>query len=167
MCILSSCVSGRSIRSVCHFTQWKLNVIRLHHPTIRSWIVMMRYQSYVVLWKILSDFVLLATVTDDSVSHKNHNDHIYMVPAQNNVPRTASPATSPPSSHRYEVISEWIPSSGPPPRRRSVSYFFARNHPLYRTPNSTDPSLAIIKSTGSSKSSGNGFGSAGMSPTSL
>jgi hypothetical protein len=75
----------------------------------------MRSQLYFVLWKILSDVGLLAAVTDDSVSHKNRTYCICMVPARNNVPRTASPATSPPSSDRYEVISDWIPSSGPPP----------------------------------------------------
>jgi hypothetical protein len=112
---LSSLVSGRSMRSAFHFTQWKLNAIPLHHHTIRSWKVTMRSQSHFVLWKILSVFGLLAEVTADSLSHKNCTDRICMVPARNNVPRNASPATRPPNSDRYKVISEWIQSSSPPP----------------------------------------------------
>jgi hypothetical protein len=85
-----------------------------------------------------------------------------MVPAWNNVPRTSSPATRPTSYDRYEVISDWILSSGPPPRRIIVSSFFARNYPWYPTPNSTDPYVLIIRSTGSSKSNKSGIGSAGI-----
>jgi hypothetical protein len=131
---LSYLVSGRSMISTYPFMKWKLNAIPLHHHMIRSWIVTMRYQSYFVLWKILSIFGLLDAVTADSLSHKNRTDCIFMVPARNNVPRTASPATTPPSSDRYEVISDWIPSSGQPPRRRLVSSFDARTRPWYPTP---------------------------------
>jgi hypothetical protein len=88
---------------------WKLNAIMLHHRTIRSWIVMMRSQSHFVFWKILSVFGLLAAITADSLSHNDHTDHICMVPARNNAPRTASPGTRPPSSNLYEVIIDWIP----------------------------------------------------------
>jgi hypothetical protein len=119
---LSFLVSGRSMIS-CNFTQWELSVIPLHHRTIRSWIVMMRSQSHFVLWKILSDFGILAAVTADSLLHKNCTDYIYKVPVRNNVPRTASPATSPPSYDPYEVISDWISSSGPPPRGIFFSSF--------------------------------------------
>jgi hypothetical protein len=79
---------------------------------------MMRSQSPFVLWKILSDFGRLAAVTADSLSHTNRTYRIFMVPVQFNVPMTASPSTSPPSSSRYEAISDWIPLSGPPPRKR-------------------------------------------------
>jgi hypothetical protein len=51
---LSYLASGWSMRSACHFTQWKLNAIPLHHRTIRSCIVMMRSQSHFILWKVLS-----------------------------------------------------------------------------------------------------------------
>jgi hypothetical protein len=144
----SSLVIGRYMIYTCHFTQWKINAIPLHHRTIRSWIVTMRSQSHFVLWKILSVFGLLAAVTADSLLHKNHTDCLFMVPAQNNVPRTASPATRPPSSDRYEVIRHWLPSFGPPPRRKIVLSFVARTHPWYPTPNSTDPYVAMIRSTG-------------------
>jgi hypothetical protein len=127
----------------------------------------MRSQSYFVLWKILLDVGILATVTADSLWRKNRTDRIFMVPGQNNVPRTDSTATYPPSSNWYEVISDWIPSSGPPPRRRIVSFFVNRTHHWYPTPDSTDPSVAMIRSTGSSKSNGSGVGSDGMSPVSL
>jgi hypothetical protein len=126
---LSSCVNGRSMISVCPFIQWKLNAIPSHHHTIRSWILMMRSQSPFVLWKILLDFGCLA-VTTDSLSHMNHTDRTCIVPAQYNVPRTASPATIPPSYDRYEVISDWILSSGPPPQRRSISYLVAMTHTM-------------------------------------
>jgi hypothetical protein len=141
---LSSLVSGRSMRFVCPFTQWKLNAIHFHHHTIRSCIITMRSQLHFLVWKILSGFGLLAAVTADSLSHKKCTDHIFMIPASNNVPSTASPANSPPSSDRYEVISDWIPSSCPPPRRRIVSSFAARTHQLYPTPNSTDPSGPLV-----------------------
>jgi hypothetical protein len=29
------------MRSACHFTQWKINAIALHHCVIKSWIVSM------------------------------------------------------------------------------------------------------------------------------
>jgi hypothetical protein len=145
---ISYLVSGWSMRSACPFIQWKLNAIPLHHHIIRSWIVTMRSHSHFVLWKILSVFGLLAAVTADSLSHMNLNDHIFMVPAQNNVSRTASPATRPLSYDQYEVIIDWIPSSGLPPRRIIVSSFVARTHPWYLTPNSTDPSVVMIRSTG-------------------
>jgi hypothetical protein len=164
---LSSLVSGWSMKYACPFTQWKLNVIPLHHRTIKSWIVTMRFQSHFVLWKILLGFGLLAAVPDDSLLHKNHTDRIFMVPVRNNMPRTASLATRPPSSDWYEVISDWIPSSGPPPRRRLVSSFVTRAHPWYPTPNSTDPSVATIRFTGPSKSNCSGVGSAEISPVSL
>jgi hypothetical protein len=96
----SSIISGRSMRYVCPFTQWKLNSIPFHHHTIAYWIVMMRSQSQFVLWKILSDIGLLATVDADSLSHKNCTDHICMVPARNNITRAASLATSPRSSNQ-------------------------------------------------------------------
>jgi hypothetical protein len=51
-----------------------------------------------VLWKILSDFGLLDAVTADSLSHINLIDPMFMAPERNSVPRTARPATSPPSS---------------------------------------------------------------------
>jgi hypothetical protein len=164
---LSSLVSGRSMRSACTFTQCKLNAILLHHHMIRSWIVTMRSQSHFLLWKMLSVFGLLSAVNADSLSHNNRTDRIFMAPARNNVPRTASPATRPPISERYEFISDRIPSSGPPPQRRIVLSFVARTHPWYPTPNSTDPSVAMIRSTGSSKSTCSGIGSAGISPVSL
>jgi hypothetical protein len=126
----------------------------------------MRPQSHIVLWNILSDFGLLAAVTADSLSHINLIDRMCKVPERNSVPRTARPATSPPSSDRYDVISDWIPSSGPPPWRRIVYSFVAKTQPCYPTPNSTDPSVAMTKSAGSSKSNGIGVGSAGMSPVS-
>jgi hypothetical protein len=154
---LLSLVSGRSMRPACPFTQWKLNAMSLHHRTIMYWIVTMRSQLHVVLWKILSVFGLLAAVTADSLSHKNRTDHIFIVPAHNNLPKNASPATRPPSSDRYEVVSDWIPSSGPPPRRRIVSSFVARNHPWYPTPNTTDPYVVMIRYTGSSKSNYSGM----------
>jgi hypothetical protein len=112
---LSSIFSGRSMRSACPFTQRKLNVVPLYHCMIRSWIIMMRFQLHFVLWKILLVFGLLAEVTADLLLHKDCTDRIFMVPARNTVPRTASPATRPPSFDRYEVISNWIPSSGSPP----------------------------------------------------
>jgi hypothetical protein len=89
---------------------------------------------------------------------------MFMVPERNSVPRTARPTTRPPSSDRYDIISDWIPSSGPLPRRRIVSSFVDNTQPWYPTPNSTDPSVAMIRSTGSSTSNGVGVGSAGMSP---
>jgi hypothetical protein len=119
-----------------------------------------------VLWNILSDFGLLAAVTADSLSHINLIDRMFKVPDRNSVPRTARPATNPLSSDRYDVISDWILSSVPPPRRRIVFVVVARTQPWYPTPNSTDPSVAMIRSTGSSKSNGVGVGSAGMSPVS-
>jgi hypothetical protein len=75
----------------------------------------MRSQSHFVLWRILSNFGLLAAVTADSLSHKNRTGHIFIIPARNNVPITTSLDTRHPSSDRYEVISDWILSSGPPP----------------------------------------------------
>jgi hypothetical protein len=108
-------------------------------------------------------FGLLDAVTDDSLLHINRIDRMFMVP-RNSLPRTVRPAANPPSSDSYEVISDCIPSSGPPPRRRIVSYFFARNHQWYPTPNITEPSVVIIRSTGSLKSNGDGVDSAGMSP---
>jgi hypothetical protein len=163
---LSSLVSGRSIWSACPSTQWKLSAIPLHHRTMRSWIVAMRSQSHLVLWNILLDVGPLAEVTADLLWHINIIDRMFMVPERNSVPRTARPATIPPSSDRYDFIRDWIPSSGPPPRRRIVSSFVARTQPWYPTPNSTDPLVAMIRSTGPSKSNGVGVGSAGMSPVS-
>jgi hypothetical protein len=55
---------------------------------------------------------------------------------------------------------------GLPPRGRIVYYLVAKTQPWYPTPKSTDPSVAMIRSTGSSKSDGGGVGSAGMSPVS-
>jgi hypothetical protein len=104
-----------------------------------------------VLWNIISDFGLLAAVTADSLSHINLICRMFNVPARNSVPRTVRPATNPPSSDQYDVISDWIPLSGPPPRRRIVSYFVAKTQPWYPTPNSTDPSVAMIRSTGLSR----------------
>jgi hypothetical protein len=119
-----------------------------------------------VLWNILSDFGRFAAVTAYSLSHINLIDCMFMSPERNSVHRTARPATSPPSSDRYDVINDLIPSSGPPPRRRIVSYLVDRTQPWYPTPNSTDPSVAMIRSSGPSKSNGVGVGSAGMSPAS-
>jgi hypothetical protein len=82
-----------------------------------------------VLWKILSDVGLLAVVTADSLSHINLIDRMFMAPERNSVPRTARPATSPPSSDRYDVISDCIPSSGHSPRRRIVSSLVAKTQP--------------------------------------
>jgi hypothetical protein len=73
-----------------------------------------------VLWNILSDFGRVAAVTADSLSHINLIDLMFKVPARNSVPRTARPARNPPSSDRYDVISDWIPSSGPPPREEGL-----------------------------------------------
>jgi hypothetical protein len=119
-----------------------------------------------VLWNILSDFGRLAALTADSLSHINLIDRMFKVSERNSVPRTARPATSPPSSDRYDVISDWILSSGPPPRRRIVSSFVANTQPWYPNTNSTHPSVAMIKYAGSSKSNVVGVGSAGMSPVS-
>jgi hypothetical protein len=116
------------------------------------------------IMEVLLDVGLLAAVTADLLSHINRIDRMFMVPARNSAPRTARPATNPPSSDWYEVISDWIPSSGPPPRRSIVSSFVARTHPWYSTPNNTEPLVAIIRSTGLSKSNGDGVDSAGMSP---
>jgi hypothetical protein len=85
-----------------------------------------------------------------------------MAPEQNSVPRTVRPVTIPPCSDQYDDISDWILSSGPPPRRSIVSSLVARTHPWYPTPNSTDPLVAMIRSTGSSRSNCVGVGSAGM-----
>jgi hypothetical protein len=128
----------------------------------------MRSQSHLVLWKILSDFGRLAAVTADYLSHINLIDRMFKVPDRNSVPRAARPASNPPSSDRYDVISDWIPSSGPPLRRRIVSYFVDKTQPCYPTPNINNPSVAMIRSTNSSKSNGVGVGvgSAGMSPVS-
>jgi hypothetical protein len=126
----------------------------------------MRSQSHFV-WKILSVFGLLAAVNADSLLHMNCTDRIFMVPARNNVPRAASLATRSPSSDQYEVISNWILSSGPPPWRRMVSSFVSSTHMWYPTPNSTDPSVAMTRSNGSSKSKCSGIDSDGMSPVSL
>jgi hypothetical protein len=115
-----------------------------------------------VLWKILSDVGRLAAVTADSLSHIDLIGRIFKAPERNSVPRTARPATSPPSSDRYDVINDCIPSSGPPPRRRIDYSLVDKTHPWYLTPNSTDPSVSMIRSTGSSKSNGVGLGSAGM-----
>jgi hypothetical protein len=82
-----------------------------------------------VLWNILSDFGLLAAVTDDSLSYINLIDRMFKVPDRNSVPRTVRPATNPPSSDRYDVISYWIPLSGPPPQRRIFYSFVAKTHP--------------------------------------
>jgi hypothetical protein len=119
-----------------------------------------------VLSNILSDFGLLAAVNADSLSHINLIDRLFKVPDRNSVPKKGRPATNPPSLDRYHVISDWIPLSGPPPRRRIVSSFVAKTQPWCPTPNSTDPLEAMIRSTGSSKSNGVGVGSAGMSPVS-
>jgi hypothetical protein len=89
----------------------------------------MRSQLYFVLRKILSDYGILDAVTADSLSHMNHTDRIWMIPAWNNAPIKVIPTTSRPSSNQYEVISDWIPSSESPPQRRIVSYFVARTHP--------------------------------------
>jgi hypothetical protein len=91
---------------------------------------------------------------------------MFMAPERNSVPRTVRPATSPPSSDRYDVISDCIPSSYPPPRRRIVSSLVAKTQPWYPTPKSTYPSVAMIRSTGLSGSNGGGVGSDGMSPVS-
>jgi hypothetical protein len=91
---------------------------------------------------------------------------MFEVPDRNSVPRTARPATNPPSLDRYDVISDWIPSSGPPPRRRIVSSFVANTQPWYPTPNSTYPLVEMIRYTGSLKSNGAGVGSAEMLPVS-
>jgi hypothetical protein len=123
----------------------------------------MRSQSHFVLWNILSDFGFLAAVTADSLSHINLSDRMFKVPDRNSVPRASRPATNPPSSDQYDVISDWIPSSGLPLWRRIVSYFVAKIQTWYPTPNSTDLSVAMIRSTASSKSNGVGVGSAGMS----
>jgi hypothetical protein len=119
-----------------------------------------------MLWNILSDFGLLAAVTADSLLHINRIYHMFKVPDRNTVPRTVRPATNPPSSDRYDVISDWMPSPGPPPQRRIVSSFFDKAQPWYTTQNSTDPSVAMIRSTGSSKLNGVGVGNSGMSPVS-
>jgi hypothetical protein len=119
-----------------------------------------------VLWKILSDFGLIAAVTADSLSHINLIDRMFMAPERNSVPRAVRPATIPPSSDRYDVINDCIPSSGPPPLRRIVSSLVSKTQSCYPTPKSTDPSVAMIRSTGSSRSNGDGVGSAGMSPVS-
>jgi hypothetical protein len=150
MLSLSSLVSGRSIRSACPLTQWKLSAFPLRHRTMRSWIVAMRSQSHLVLWNILSDSGCLATVAADLLSQKNPIDRMFKVPERNSVPRAARQATRPRSSDWYDVISDWILSSGTPPWRRIVSYFVAKTQPWYPTPNSTDPSVAMIKSAGSS-----------------
>jgi hypothetical protein len=112
------------------------------------------------------DFGLLAAVTADSLSHIILIERMFMAPERDSVPRTARLATSPPSSDRYDVINYCIPSSGPPPLRRIVSSLVAKTQPWYPTPKSTEPSVAMIRSTGSSKSNGGGVGSAGMSPVS-
>jgi hypothetical protein len=83
---------------------------------------------------------------------------MFMAPERNIVPRTARPATSPPSLDRYDVISDCIPSSGPPLRRRIFSSLVAKTQPWYLTPKSTDPSVAMIRSTGLSRSNGGGVG---------
>jgi hypothetical protein len=119
-----------------------------------------------VLWKTLSDVGLLAALTANSLSHINLIDRMFMAPDRNSVPRTARPATSPQNSDRYDGISDWIPSSCPPPRRRIVSSLVAKTQPWYPTPKSTDPSIAMIRYNGSSKSNGGGVGSDGMSPVS-
>jgi hypothetical protein len=149
---VSSCVNGRSMRYACPLDQWKLKVIPSHHRTIRSWIAMIRSQSPFVLWKIQPDVGHLVAVTDDSLSHTNRTDHIFMAPARYNVPRTAIPTTGPPSSDQYEAIRHWIPSSGPSPRRRFFSSLVTRTHPWYPTPNIRDLYAATTISTGYSKS---------------
>jgi hypothetical protein len=50
--------------------------------------------------------------------------------------------------------------------RRIVSSLVAKIQPWYPTPKSTDPSVAMIRSTDSSRSNGVGVGSAVMSPVS-
>jgi hypothetical protein len=82
-----------------------------------------------VLWNILSDFGLLAAVTADLLSHINLIDRMFKVPDRNSVPRTARPTTNPLSLDQYDVINDWIPSSGPPPWRRIVSSFVAKTQP--------------------------------------
>jgi hypothetical protein len=119
-----------------------------------------------VLWNILLDFGRLAAVTADSLSHISLIDRMLKVPERSSVPRTARPATSSPNLDRYGVISDWILSTGPPPRRSIVSSFVNKTHPCYPTPNSTDTSVAMIKYAGLSESNSVGVGSAGMSPVS-
>jgi hypothetical protein len=53
-----------------------------------------------------------------------------------------------------------------PPSEKDFSSLVARIQPWYPTPKSTDPSEAMIRSTGLSRSNGGGVGSAGMLPVS-
>jgi hypothetical protein len=96
----------------------------------------------------------------------NLSDRMFMAPERNSVPRTARPATSPPSLDRYDVINDCIPSSSRPPLRRIVSSLVAKTQPWYPNPNITDLSVAMVRSTGSLGSNGGGVGSAVMSPVS-
>jgi hypothetical protein len=85
-----------------------------------------------VLWNILSDFGRRAAITADSLSHINRIDHMFKVPDQNSVPKNVRPATNPPSSDRYDVISDWIPSSDLP--RGEGSFLLLLLKPSHGTP---------------------------------
>jgi hypothetical protein len=63
------------------------------------------------------------------------------------VPSTARPAMIPTSYDLYDVIYLPGSSSGPPPARSMSSVLVASSQLWYPTPNKTDMSVAMIRST--------------------
>jgi hypothetical protein len=138
------------MRSVCPFTQWKLNAIPLHHHTVRSWIVTIRSQLHFVLWKILPVFGLLAAVT--AIHYRIRTVRIVYLWYLRVI-------MCPELPFRLLYFRVLI-------GMKSSATGFC--HPVrLHEGDSTYPSVAMIRSAGSFKSNCSGVGSAGMSPVSL
>jgi hypothetical protein len=86
-------------------------------------------------------------------------------PDRRSVPSTARPDIMPPSSDLYDVIYFPGPSSGPPPASDISSVSVACIQLWHPTPNRTDPSVAMIRSTSLVTSHCLGVWNSPMSPT--
>jgi hypothetical protein len=81
------------------------------------------------------------------LSHINLMHLALIRPDRRIVPSTAKPAMIPLSSDLYAIVYLPGQSSGPPPARSMSSVSVASSQLWYPTPNKTDPSIAMIRST--------------------
>jgi hypothetical protein len=117
------------------------------------------------MWNILCVRSLLDAKIAALLSHINLMRLALIRPDRRSVPSTVRPDMITPSSDVYDVIYLPGPSSGTPPDRSMSLVLVARSQLWCPTPNNTDPSVAMIRSTSLVMSHCLGAWTSPMSPT--
>jgi hypothetical protein len=143
----SSWFGSCSPLSAWHLTHAYMTSVLLHQLCCRYFVVTIKSWSPSVLWNMLCVRSLFDARIVALLSHINFMRLALIRPDRRSVPSTARPAIMPLSSDLYDVTYLLGPSLGPPAASSISSVSVASIQLWYPTPNRTDPSVAIIRST--------------------